>query len=120
MRSLKNELGSVQIDGETALEDWVPWIKRATRDAELAGRAHNVPNWVEEVARRKFRWAGHVARRNDGRWTKLVLQWSISGRRDRGRPVMRWSDSVEKFFSGVVGSAVGAETWIGKAQDRDY
>ena len=107
-------------NGQTQLEDWVTWIKRATRDVEKAMREHNVSNWTHEIARRKFRWAGHIARRDDGRWTKLMLQWSASGRRCQGRPCTRWSDSINKYFSGLTSSPVHSATWIMKAQDREY
>ena len=36
-------------------------MRRSTREAEAVQQQHNVKDWVEEIARRKFRWAGHVA-----------------------------------------------------------
>ena len=110
----------VELDGETVLENWVPWIRRATREAETQRCKHHIPGWVEEVARRKFRWAGHVARRHDGRWTKAILELSISGCRQKGRPVTRWTDSINKYFGSVAGTAVGSESWILTAQNRDH
>ena len=101
------------------LEDWLTWFRRATHTAETARKEHNIPDWVDEVAVRKFRWAGHVARRDDGRWTKVVMEWSLVGWRAQGRPVSRWVDSINKYFSGVVGTPVGAASWIAVAQDRD-
>ena len=87
------------VDGQ--LEEWVDWIIRATEVAEQAMRAFEVPDWVDEVQKRRFRWAGHVARRNDGRWTREVLTWSIEGSRSRGRPLTRWTDSLRDFFASI-------------------
>ena len=61
-------------DGRAILEEWVPWIRRATRQAESVGVSLAMPCWVNEVSRRRFRWVGHVARRYDGQWTKVVLE----------------------------------------------
>ncbi|CAG9790440.1 unnamed protein product [Diatraea saccharalis] len=46
----------------------------------------------------KWRWAGHVARYTDKRWTKTVTMWSgPHGYRSRGRPKARWKDEIESF-----------------------
>ena len=92
------------------MEDWLPWFRRATREAEKARRDHHIVDWIDEVARRNFQWAGHVVRRTDGRWSKLLLQWSVSGCRQQGRPVTRWGDSLYKYFSSIAGHDVGSES----------
>jgi hypothetical protein len=97
----------------------VDWIQRVTHEAEEQMHRYDVPCWVEEVRRRKFRWAGHVARREDGRWTRRILQWTPDGKRDRGRPNLRWVDSIRTFFSRLLGEAAGEDTWIDVAQDRE-
>ena len=76
-------------DGELILEDWVPWIKCATREAEKMGKMHGIPDGIEEISRRKFRWAGHVARRDDGRWTRVFLDLSLCGYKLHGRPASK-------------------------------
>lgn len=70
---------------------------------------------VEDVGKRitklKWNWAGHLARREDDRWTKAVSEWwPREGRRSVGRPSARWSDDIVK---------VSGRTWIRLAQDRD-
>ncbi|GFO17824.1 endonuclease-reverse transcriptase [Plakobranchus ocellatus] len=56
------------------------------------------------------RWAGQIAREKDNRWTKRCIEWQPrSGRRDRGRPEVRWMDDIRK--------AAGPQ-WQRKAQDR--
>ena len=78
-----------------------------------------MPCWVEEVRRRKFRWAGHVARREDGRWTKAVLDWVPNGLRRRGRPVQRWVDSIQSFFRALLGEQATDRDWMAFASERD-
>jgi hypothetical protein len=80
------------------LEDWVDWIKRATVTAEGAARRSRVTDWVEEQAKRKFLWAGHVARREDGRWNAKLLHWWPTACRRRGHPRRRWSDVLDAYF----------------------
>ncbi len=57
-------------------------------------------------------WAGHVARRCDGRWaTKALDWWPEDGHRKVGHPAKRWTDDVEK--------AAGGDIWRLIAFDRD-
>ena len=90
---------------------------RTTREGELLMKTYGVPDWVEEVHRRKFRWAGHVSRRHDNRWTRDVLTLSVAGFRTRGRPMTRWSDSIIQFFGDK--SHIGNEFWMTLAEDRE-
>ncbi|KAI8436342.1 hypothetical protein MSG28_004376 [Choristoneura fumiferana] len=64
---------------------------------------------VPSIAKLKWQWAGHIARRTDGRWGQKVLEWRPrTGRRAVGRPPTRWSDDLVK----IAGSR-----WMRKAQD---
>ncbi len=48
---------------------------------------------VEYVSKAKYRWAGHIARRTDDRWTLRTLEWIPRDvKRPRGRPPTRWAD----------------------------
>ncbi|KAK6749331.1 hypothetical protein RB195_001751 [Necator americanus] len=45
---------------------------------------------VEYVSKAKHRWAGHIMRRIDDRWTKRTLEWiPRNAKRPRGRPPTR-------------------------------
>ena len=100
--------------GEKIEETWIEWVKRTTREAEGAGRKANVVDWVEEQRRRKWRWAGHVARRADLRWSKAMLDWEpVAGERRWGRPITRWEDSLVRFAK-----SQGVD-WRQCAQDRE-
>ena len=57
-----------------------------------------IRDWAKEQARRKWIWAGHVARRTDKRWTREVLEYHpVHGSRARGHPKTRWEDELDKF-----------------------
>ena len=70
-------------------------------------------DWVEEQIRLKWRWAGHVARWDDGRWSRRTLDWVPSASRRVGRPARRWEDDIKAF-----GQWCG-KVWQNVAQDRD-
>ena len=82
------------------VETWVEWIRRATFIAEESLWKAGLDNWVGAQRRRKFRWAGHVARRMDGRWSSIVVNWTPGvGSRRVGRPAMRLTDTLVQYFS---------------------
>ena len=66
---------------------------------------------LSTVAKLKWKWAGHLARMSDRRWTRRVTDWRPEGRvRKVGRQKLRWKDDIED----TAGSA-----WMRTAQDRD-
>ncbi|CAH2237376.1 jg10504 [Pararge aegeria aegeria] len=75
-------------------------IRRRTRVTDIAQR----------VAKLKWQWAGHIARRTDGRWGLKVLEWRPrTGKRSVGRPPTSGRDDIRR----VAGSR-----WKQAAQDR--
>lgn len=85
-----------------SLVDRVPnvEIRRKTRVDDVGSR----------ITRLKWRWAGHLVRRDDGRWTGAVTEWwPRTGKRGIGRPPARWSDDIVK---------VAGRHWTRLAQDR--
>ncbi|CAK1598040.1 unnamed protein product [Parnassius mnemosyne] len=61
--------------------------------------------------RLKWKWAGHVARLKDERWTTRVTTWKGPiGKRLKGRPHTRWADDLIK---------TAGTCWPQIAQDRD-
>ena len=58
----------------------------------------NTLNIIKHITNTKWRWAGHVARMQDNRWTIRTTEWQVrKGRRPRGRPKMRWKDDIMKW-----------------------
>ena len=46
------------------------------------------------IKSRKLRWAGHVARMEEGRSAFKILTRTPKGKRSLGRPVSRWEDNI--------------------------
>ncbi|KAK6737736.1 hypothetical protein RB195_020065 [Necator americanus] len=48
---------------------------------------------AEYISKAKYRWAGHIMRRIDDRWTKRTLEWiPRDAQRPQGRPRTRCGD----------------------------
>ena len=111
------EIGSEEEDEQVLVgETWVEWLIRTTSIAEDALKRARIPDWITEQRRRLWRFAGHTARRQDGRWNRLLLEWKPRRAcRLPWRPTTRWSDQIDKYRSVHKVEAGG---WIGCAQDR--
>jgi hypothetical protein len=74
---------------------------------------------LDYTSRRKHAWAGHVARRQDGRWSSATLCWYPRGvTRPLGRPPTRWSDSLRENYNDHNDRGRTIKHWSTKAQDR--
>ncbi|EYC42415.1 hypothetical protein Y032_0532g3044 [Ancylostoma ceylanicum] len=72
----------------------------------------------------KIRWAGHVMRLNDHRWTKAVSDWTPRHvKRTTGRPPTRWSDffteSFKERYDALRVSRTDRMHWTTLARERD-
>ena len=68
------------------------------------------PNIVRVIKSRRMRWAGHVARMEEGRGVLKVLVGKPDGKRPLGRPRSRWDDNIKmdlQEVKGVVGAGWG-------------
>ena len=52
------------------------------------------PNMVRVIKPRRLRWAGHVARMDEGRSTFKILTGKHTGKRPMRRPRRRWEDNI--------------------------
>ena len=118
LRRGRKRLPNNNDEGEAELESWVEWVKRTTVEAESLYKEFGGMDWVREQRRRKWQWAGHIARRTDERWTRRVLDWEPWGVRKRGRPCARWTDVIRKFFEDSFGENVPTDYWKSQAQNR--
>ena len=51
---------------------------------------------ISDVMReRRLRWYGHVKRRDEGEALAIARDWTVEGRRPRGRPRKTWIDNVK-------------------------
>ena len=76
------------------------WIRRQTGVIDI----------IASIKGSKHRWAGHIARINDNRWTKRMTDWTPRDwPRPRGRPALRWRDDLIQNIG---------HNWAQVAQDR--
>jgi len=71
---------------------------------------------VRVVKSRRMRWAGHVARMEQGTAVYRVLLGKPEGKRPLGRPSRRCEDNIKMDLQEVGG---GCGNWMELAQDRD-
>ena len=69
------------------------------------------------IKSRRLRWAGHVARMEEGRSAFKILTGKPTGNRPLGRPRRRWEDNIRM---GLEKIGINAGNWVDSAQDRDY
>jgi hypothetical protein len=72
------------------------------------------PDIVTDIKVRRLEWLGHIIRMDGARMAKKVFVSKPEGRRDTGRPKLRWLDDVEDDIK-----ALGTRRWRIKAQDRN-
>ena len=114
----KEEEDEIVQEGPVKLENWVDYIKRTTGIADECLKHARLEDWVAGQRRRKWRWAGHTARRHDGRWSNKILFCNeFEGHRRVGHPMTRWRDAIESFVEGYTFFEGG--DWPLLAQERE-
>ena len=89
------------------------WIK--LHNEEL-NDLYSSPNIVPVIKSRRMRWAGHVARTEEGRGVHKVLVGKPEGKRPLGRQRRRWEESIKMDLQEV---GRGCGDWMELVQDRD-
>ena len=51
---------------------------------------------IELIGKGKLRWYGHVKRMKEERTARRYLEMRVVGKRYRGRPRRRWTETVEE------------------------
>ena len=93
-------------------EAWVDYVKRTASLVDTLAAQFGAESWVRIFRRRKWRFAGRLARLSDGRWSKKVLTWEPESRRSQQRPRTRWSDPFSQFAGGNwMDIACDSEQW---------
>ena len=86
-------------------------VKDKISNKELRQRS-GLRDVVDGIYLSKRRWAGHIARLNDNRWTYRLTNWiPRDHRRPQGRPRNRWDGPMVKLFG---------QRWKQKACDRVF
>ena len=77
-------------------------------------RTHNI---VRVIKSRRLRWAGYVARMEEGRNAFKILTDKPTVKRPLGRPRRRWEDNIRMEFKEIGASGRNLDD---SAQNRDY
>ena len=64
-----------------------------------------------------MRWAGHLARMEEGRSAFKMLESKPTGKRPLGRPKRRWEDNIRMNLEEIN---INTRNWVDSAQDWDY
>ena len=106
----RSMLRKIVCTGRGPAEEWISWIRRATHKALDLASQTGVRKWTTFHGSKKWRWAGHVARRGVDTWLYKVTTWrdstwqkhamDMGGARElrpAGRPSTRWEDPVRTY-----------------------
>ena len=74
-------------------------------------------NITRVIKSRRLRWAGHVARMEEGKSAFKILTGKPTGKRPLGRPRRRWEDNIRMDLDEIV---INAGNWVDSALGRDY
>ena len=69
------------------------------------------------IKSRRLRWAGHVARMEEGRSAFKILTGKPTGKRPSEMPRRRWEDNIRMELEEI---SIIAGNWANSAQDRNY
>jgi hypothetical protein len=69
------------------------------------------------ITSRRLRWAGHVARMEEGSRDFKILTRTSTGRRPLGRPRHRWEDNIRMNLKEI---GINTRNWVDLAQDTNY
>ena len=92
------------------------FIHRSIQNEELHS-LYRSPNIVKVIKSKRLRWAGHVARMEEGRSAFKILTGKPTGKRPLGRPRRRWENNIRMDLEEI---GIKAGNWVDSAQDRNY
>jgi hypothetical protein len=108
-------------------ENYVNWLKRATKTAEHKAQQAGIRCWLRLHLERKWKWAGDIVRMPEERWARRLTMWRSSdwwaeqARGSRTRPYrarpgnrLRWEDELRKYAEHA-----GIGTWQHVAGDTE-
>ena len=79
------------------------------RNVDIWKEAYMYP-MAEFLREKRLRWFGHVQRRDYDETTRIILQVVVDGKRNRGRPKLRWRDLVKEDIDLYRENAIAIES----------
>ena len=61
------------------------------------------------IRKNMWKWAGHIARMKDNRWTYKVTHNQVYGKRKQGKPKARWRDALRTLLRNNLYSQIAAD-----------
>ena len=69
------------------------------------------------IKSRRLRWAGHVARMDEGRSAFKILTGKSTGKRPLARPRRKSEDNIRMDFKEI---GISTRNWVDLTQNMDY
>ncbi len=114
------------------------WSEYGERRAEVLNNMfleHGMEDWPMTAMVLLHRWAGHLARMTDDRWSWLLTQQNCDfarvfrrqatdghkvGRQGRGKPKSRWVDLLETYQGEIPWYTTALDRDLWKSQERGF
>ena len=94
----------------------ISYLDRVTNE-EVLLRMQTRPSFVERIAKRKMKYAGHVMRGSSGMLGLNILEGHMGGQRGRGRPRRGWMDDIREW----MGDGNASYGYVKRsAENREY
>ena len=89
-------------DQDNELENWVQFVQNSAHSVDRISETHGLKCWVHTYRLRKWQFAGQLARQQDHRWSRQILEWKPNGGlgRSQGAPKTRWEDQIVNLAGG--------------------
>lgn len=107
-KNIKQKIANTQ----KAMERSILMIRKSHKiRSEVIRKKTMITDALRHALALKWKWAGHIARYTDRRWTIESTKWKgPSGKRNIGRPKQRWADDIVQ----TVG-----RNWMEQGRDRE-
>ena len=97
-------------------EDWVEYIRRSTREAEVQMKTAKIPCWIETHRKMKWRMATRTASLTEERWSKKISEWN-PGLDSSVKQADQWGDQEKGGKTKSMNSSRQKETEETKGND---
>ena len=74
----------------------IPWTAHRTNESVLQEAGYH-RQFLGTIKQRKLKYLGHVMRKEGENLEKTVIQGSVPGKRERGRPRKAWLDDATEW-----------------------